>query len=124
MSKENKKINIPQKAKDIAAFISAIIVIGGALIGAGQWIVHQINFSVNNRVDALEQKIDDNQKENKLAITRLELMSLIQNEPDNIVEIEKLGRYYFQELSGDRWMSNVYSDWCREHGGDPSIVIK
>ena len=119
-----KKINIPDKVKSIAELISATIVIGTALIGAGQWMVHQINSSVNARVDALEQKIDDNQEENKLAITRLELMTLMQHDPNNIVEIEKLGRYYFQELSGDRWMSSVYSDWARQYGGDISIVVK
>lgn len=124
MPKESKPRKFSRLVQDIAAFLTATIVIGTALIGAGKWIVKEVNAATNSRVDVLEQKIDDNQKENKLAITRLELMSLIQNDPDNIVEIEKLGRYYFQELSGDRWMSSVYSNWCREYGGDPSIVIK
>ena len=127
MTKEKKQLRLkdaPQKVKDIAAFISAMIVIGGALIGGGKWLLTEINASTNARVDALEKKIDDNQKENKLAVTRLELSSLIQSDPTNVVEIEKLGRYYFTELGGDRWMSSVYSNWCKEYGGDPSIVVK
>lgn len=116
--------NWSQKVKDFAALLSAIIAIAGALICGGKWLLAEINASTNARVDALEKKIDDNQKENKLAVTRLELSSLIQSNPTNVVEIEKLGRYYFTELGGDRWMSSVYSNWCKEYGGDPNIVVK
>lgn len=106
--------NIPQKAKDISAFVSAVIVIGGALIGAGQWIVHEINLSTNARMDKIEEKIDDNQTENKLAIMRLELMNLIQNTPDNVIEIEKYAKEYFQ-LGGNRYMTGMVSQWCTEY---------
>ena len=116
--------NVPQKVKDIAAFISAVLVIFTALIGAGHWIVKEVTASTNDRIDALEEKIENNDQESKQAITRLELMSLIQNDPTNVIEIEKLGRYYFINLGGDRWMSAVYSNWCKEYGGDPSIVVK
>lgn len=125
MHKEKFKLkNVPQKVKDIAAFISAVLVISTALIGAGHWIVKEVTASTNDRIDALEEKIENNDQESKQAITRLELMSLIQNDPTNVIEIEKLGRYYFTNLGGDRWMSSVYSNWCKEYGGDPSIVVK
>ena len=125
MSKEKFSLkNVPQRVKDIAAFISAVVAIFTALIGAGHWIVKEVTASTNDRIDALEDKIEYNDKESKQAITRLELMSLIQNDPTNVIEIEKLGRYYFIGLGGDRWMSSVYSNWCKEYGGDPSIVVK
>lgn len=113
--KENKAKKIPEKVKSISELISAMIVIGGALIGAGQWIVHEINLSTNARMDKIEQKIDDNQKSNELSIVRLELSTLMQTDPDNIVEITKLGRHYFHDLNGDTWMSSVMSKWCVEH---------
>lgn len=119
-----KQTKLIERAKSLSGLISAVIVIGGALIAAGQWIVHEINLSVNARIDTMEQKMDDHQKDTELAITRLELMNLIQSDPTNKVEIEKLGRHYFYDLDGDTYMSGIYSHWCENYGGDASIVIK
>lgn len=125
MVKEKFKLkNIPQKVKDVSAFISAVIAIGAALLGAGQWIVHEVTAATNSRVDALEQKIDDNQQTNELATTRLELMMLLDHDPDNVIEIEKLARKYFNPpLNGNTYMTSVISDWCTEHGIDCGTII-
>ena len=123
MSKTKEKINIPQKAKDIAAFTSAVIVIGGALIGTGKWLLTEINASTNARVDALEEKIDDNQEENKLAILRLELITLMESDPTNVVEIEKVAKTYFGN-GGDWYMTSLYSRYAKEYGADTSFVVK
>jgi len=112
--KESRVKKIPESVKSVAELVSAVIVIGGALIGAGQWIVHEINLSTNARMDKIEDKIDDNQNENKLAIMRLELMNLIQNTPDNVIEIEKYAKEYFR-LGGNRYMTGMVSKWCEEH---------
>lgn len=119
-----KKIDIPGKVKGGAELISAIIVIGGALIGAGQWMVHQINSSVNARVDALEQKIDDNREADELSTTRLELMMLMQHDPDNVIEIEKLAKSYFSN-GGNSYMTSVFSKYCAERDLNcAEIVLK
>ena len=125
MAKEKFKLkNIPQKVKDVSAFISAVVAIGAALLGAGQWIVHEVTASTNNRVDALEQKIDDNQQTNELATTRLELMMLLDHDPDNVIEIEKLARKYFNPpLNGNTYMTSVISDWCTKHEIDCGTII-
>ena len=125
MAKEKFKLkNIPQKVKDVSAFISAVIAIGAALLGAGQWIVHEVTASTNNRVDILEQKIDDNQQTNELATTRLELMMLLDHDPDNVIEIEKLARRYFNPpLNGNTYMTSVISEWCLEHNIDCGTII-
>lgn len=127
MAKEIKKMklrNWPQKVKDLAAFITAVIAIGAALLGAGQWIVHEVTASTNSRVDALEQKIDDNQQTNELATTRLELMMLLDHDPDNVIEIEKLARKYFNPpLNGNTYMTSVISKWCDDHGIDCGTII-
>lgn len=127
MEKKTEKLrfrNWPQKVKDISAFISAVIAIGAALLGAGQWIVHEVTAATNNRVDALEQKIDDNQQTNELATTRLELMMLLDHDPNNVIEIEKLARKYFNPpLNGNTYMTSVISEWCTEHGIDCGTII-
>ena len=125
MVKEKFKLkNIPQKVKDVSAFVSAVIAIGAALLGAGQWIVHEVTAVTNNRVDTLEQKIDDNQQTNELATTRLELMMLLDHDPDNVIEIEKLARKYFNPpLNGNTYMTSVISEWCAEHDIDCGTII-
>lgn len=115
--------NWSQKVKDAAAFISAVIVIGGALIGAGRWIVKEVNASTNARVDSLEQKIDGNQKENKLSILRLELITLMESDPTNVVEIEKVAKAYFGS-GGDWYMTSLYSRYAKEYGADTSFVVE
>lgn len=128
MPKKSEKFKIknwPQKLKDIAALISAVIVIGGALIGGGKWLLMEINSSTNSRVDALEAKIDDNYAKDELATTRLELMVLMEHDPDNVIEIEKLARHYFLDLKGNSYLTSVFSKWCREYGVNcAEIVLK
>ena len=116
--------NWPQKVKDAAALLSAIIAIGAALIGGGKWLVMEINSSTNARVDTLEEKIDDNYTKDELATTRLELMVLMEHDPDNVIEIEKLAKHYFSDLNGNSYLTSVFSRWCREHGANCEIVIK
>ena len=116
--------NWPQKLKDIAALISAVIVIGGALIAGGKWLLTEITASTNTRVSALEAKIDDNYAKDELATTRLELMVLMEHDPDNVIEIEKLAKHYFSDLNGNSYLTSVFSRWCREHGANCEIVLK
>ena len=116
--------NVSQKVKDIAAFVSAVLVISTALIGAGHWIVKEVTASTNDRIDDLEAKIDDNQESTELATTRLELMMLLDHDPNNVIEIEKLARKYFNPpLNGNTYMTSVISEWCTEHGIDCGTII-
>ena len=127
MRKDNTKSkikNFSQKVKDISAFISAVLVIIGALIGCGSWLIKEITASTNSRVDTLEQKIDENYTKDELATTRLELMVLMEHDPDNVIEIEKLARHYFSDLQGNSYLTSVFSRWCKEHGANCEIVIK
>lgn len=120
---EIKPHKAAQKIKDLAALISAVLVITTALVGAGHWIVKEVSASTNERIDALEAKIEANQDENKLAITRLELMTLMETNPENVVEIERVAKTYFVDLKGDLYLTSVYSSWAKEYGGDTSFVV-
>ena len=112
-----------KRAQRIAGTISAILVIGGALFGAGAWIKDQITGSISTQISDFRQEVKDSDNSQNQAITRLELLNLMQSDPYNTVAIEKLARYYFGELNGDQYMTGKYSDWAREYGGDTSIVI-
>lgn len=112
-----------KRLQRIAATISAILVIGGALIGTGGWIKDQVTGTISSQINDFRQEVKASDNTQNQAITRLELLSLMQSDPTNVVAIEKLARYYFGELNGDQYMTGKYSDWAREYGGDTSIVI-
>lgn len=114
---------IPDGVQKLAALISAAGTICALFGGIGQWIVHEVTASTNSRIDTLETKMDDNQKNNELAVTRLELMNLLQTDPDNVIEIEKLGRHYFRDLKGNAYMSGLISRWCTEHSVDCGEIM-
>lgn len=122
MGEISKKILV--HLQGAAGFIGALGIIMGALIGAGNWIVAEVNASTNARIDSLASELSESNLESQQAITRLELLTLMEYDPDNIVEIEKLAKKYFRELSGDAWMSGRYSRYAREHGLDTSFVTK
>ena len=127
MAKRTEKLrlkNWPQKVKDFAALLSALIAIGGAVICGGKWLLTEANASTNTRIDALEAKIDKNYLEEKLSTTRLELMMLIANDPENVIEIEKLAKEYFNPpLNGNKYMTSVVSKWCDDHGINCGTII-
>ena len=112
-----------KRLQRIAATISAILVIGGALVGTGGWIKDQVTGTISTQINDFRQEVKASDNTQNQAITRLELLSLMQGDPTNVVAIEKLARYYFGELNGDQYMTGKYSDWAREYGGDTSIVI-
>lgn len=112
-----------KKAQRIAGTISAILVIGGALFGVGNWINNQVTSAISSQIQDFRQEVKTSDNRQDQAITRLELMNLIQNDPTNVAGIEKLARYYFGDLQGNQYMTGMYSNWCREYGGDPSIAV-
>lgn len=112
-----------KRLQRIAATISAILVIGGALVGTGGWIKDQVTGTISSQINDFRQEVKASDNTQNQSITRLELLSLMQSDPTNVVAIEKLARYYFGELNGDQYMTGKYSDWAREYGGDTSIVI-
>lgn len=112
-----------KKAQRIAGTISAMLVIGGALFGVGNWINNQVTSAISSQIQDFRQEVKASDNRQDQAITRLELMNLIQNDPTNVAGIEKLARYYFGDLQGNQYMTGMYSNWCREYGGDPSIAV-
>ncbi len=112
-----------KRAQRIAGTISAIIVIGGALFGVGSWLNDQVTNAIAAQIDDLKTTMQESDKQQNQAITRLELMNLMQTDSDNVVAIEKMAKYYFQELDGDLYMTQKVSDWCASKHRDCSVLI-
>lgn len=111
-----------EKTKKIAGLVSAIMVIIGALTGALGWVNTQLQDVIANQMADLKNTVQQSDDRQNQQITRLELMELMNNQPENVAEIEKVAKHYFQELNGDWYMTGLYSKWCHKYGGDPSIA--
>jgi len=118
-----------------ATRLAAIATIIGIVTAGGGWIIHQLDNAVathietqttaiQNEVQKLSDKVDAQDKQTDLQLTRLELMTLIDNNPHNVVEIEKVATHYFQDLKGDWYMSEMYSRWAKQYGGNAEIMVK
>lgn len=106
-----------------AGTIGAIATILTALAGVCAWASSQFAKAVSDQISSFQQEVRDADKKTEVQITRLELMTLIDTQPTNAAEIEKVAKHYFKDLGADWYMTSIYSNWAREYGGDISIVI-
>lgn len=111
------------KVQKWAKTISAIAVIIGAMAGVCSWASNQFAEAVSRQISAFQQETREADAEMQQSITRIELLSLMEHDPENTVAIEKLAKYYFTVLKGDKWMSERYSRYAKEHGLDESFVV-
>lgn len=109
--------------KMIISICTSVIAVITALVAGFTYVTTQVNTIIDERVDMMEQQLKKQLNEQQQAITRIELMALIKNDPTNKVEIEKLARHYFVDLNGNQYMSGYYSDWANKYNGDIELVI-
>lgn len=112
-----------KKLQRLAETIGAIVAILGALTGVCSWVSSQFQNAVSDQISGFQDEVRAADKADKQATTRIELMVLMEHDPTNVVAIEKMAKYYFQDLDGDLYMTQKYSDWCKEYGGDATIVV-
>lgn len=126
MPKRSRTKKLVEKANDnigkIAGIVSGLVVIIGALTGTIGWLNSQLKDAIATQINEFRQEAKASDDAQNLAIMRLELMNLIQNDPENVVEIEMLGKKYFQS-GGNSYVSRYFSSWAKEYGGDASIVV-
>lgn len=115
-----KKKNFISRIKEFADVLTAVGVIGAALVGIGTWCTHQINASTNEKLDTISSQMQDL----KLDTTRNQLLTLMKNYPDNEEEIMKVAKYYFKELNGDWYMTSLFIKWGNEKGIDVTDIVK
>lgn len=114
-----------KKLQRISGTIGAIIAIVGAASGLFGWIQSRFTAAISSQIDDFRQEVKTSNDSQDLAIMRLELMNLIENSPENTVEIEMLGKKYFNPpYNGDSYMSVVYSEWAKARGLDTSFITQ
>lgn len=111
--------NIPKIVKDVAAIITAIGVITGALITCSSFISSKITESVDKKLDNISEQLDNIE----LDSTRTQLLTLMSNYPDNESEILKVAYHYFKDLDGDWYMSELFAKWAEERNIDVSHIM-
>lgn len=123
MAKKSLYDKADKKLQRISGTVGAIVVIIGAASGLFGWIQSQFTNAISAQINEFRQEVKASNDSQDLAIMRLELMNLIQNNPDNTVEIEMLGKKYFNPpYNGDSYMSVVYSQWANARGLDTSFI--
>lgn len=127
---ETKWDNLDRWVKRVLGAIATVGTIIGLATGVATWTTSQIDHHLDAKIETITAKIaeldtksDTADSKLELSNTRLELTTLIAHNPENVIEIERVARYYFMDLGGDWYMSKIYSDWAREHGGDLSFVV-
>ena len=55
-------------------------------------------------------------EDTNIRVTRMELMGLIKDDPDNIDAILQVAEYYFIELDGNAYAHSVFEKWALKHG--------
>lgn len=108
------------RVKEFADILTAVGIIGAALVGVGTWCTHQINAGTNERLDTISSQMS----ELKLDTTRSQLLTLMKNYPENEEEIMRVARYYFKELKGDWYMTSLFIKWGNEKGIDVTDIVK
>ena len=114
---------VDEKVKRLAATISASIVIIGAAAGICSWVSNRFQTVVSEQISDFRQEAQEADLRHEQAVTRVELIMLMEHDPDNKVAIERMAKYYFNDLKGNRYMEDKYSAWANEHDGDISFLI-
>ena len=123
MAKKSLYDKTDGKLQRWAKTISAIAIIVSAAAGVCSWVSHQFAEAVSSQISEFQQETRESDAEMQQSVTRLELLGLMEHDPENTVAIEKIARYYFTVLKGDKWMSERYSRYAKEHNLDASFVI-
>lgn len=117
--KVTKKVDWKERIKSFSELIAAVGVIGAAVVGAGTWCVSAVNASTNEKLDNISSKIDTIE----LNSTRNQLLTLMSDYPDNESEILKVASYYFNDLNGDWYMTELFTKWCDGRGIDVNKIV-
>lgn len=108
--------------KGLAGLIGAVTTIIGALFGMYTWASTKFTNAIAAEIQEFKEEIIASNEAQDLAIMRIELLTLIKHDPENVVEIEILGKKYFSK-GGNSWMSKFYSEYAKEHNLDTSFIV-
>lgn len=131
---KSKWDKLDDNAKKWASRLTAVATIIGVLTAGGGWIINQLDNAVASRLEAqtaslqkevevLSKDREEADKQTSLQLMRLELMTLMEVDPSNVVEIEKVARQYFQS-GGNSYMTSMYTKYCKNYGADCEVMFR
>lgn len=112
-----------KKLQRVAGTIGAIAMILGAITGVFSWVQSTFTSAISGQIEEFRDEVNKSNQEQNQALTRVELTVLMEHDPTNVAAIEKMAKYYFQDLNGDLYMTQKYSDWAKKYGGDITIIV-
>lgn len=122
--------NLSERTQKVAKLISAIVVIGGFVISCCTCGIGEISHAIDNHMAPLESQIQENTKElqkfkaeNEMRESRMELMNLIADYPENVDDILKAADHYFIDLKGDYVADKAFEDWAKKHGVNVDYIL-
>lgn len=102
---------------DFGLFITAILGSAG-LFSMVQFFVMRHDRKKEDLVGIKKEinKLRKAQIDTNTRVTRMELLSLIRDDPNNVDAILQVAEYYFIELDGNAYAHAVFEKWAKEHG--------
>lgn len=122
--------NLSERAQKISKLVSAIIVIASFVISCCAWGISEMSKAIDNHMAPLESQIAANSQEiktfraeNEMRESRMELMNLIADYPDNVDDVLKAAEHYFVDLKGDYVADKAFEDWAAKHGVNSDYIL-
>lgn len=118
MTKNTKKTpkSIFERVKSFSALISAVVVIITTCGTVLAWFESKMTEKIDKRLYNIETVMDDVRQDT----VRLQLLQLMESDPNNIESILTVAHQYFIEMNGDWYMTEKFKKWGEEHDVDLS----
>lgn len=101
----------------IVAIVTAILGSAG-VFSLVQFLISRHDKKYNDLGDIKKElhSIKSGQDGINMRVTRMELMNLMRDDPDNIDSVLQVAEYYFIELDGNAYAHAMFEKWAKEHG--------
>lgn len=98
----------------IFGFVQFLIERNDKKKGYAKMLVDKLD-TISEKVDKLEGRMTCDE----LDTTRIQLLVLIKDYPDDRESILKVAQKYFDVLHGDWYVTHIFNMWCAEHDTKP-----
>lgn len=90
---------------------------GGGVIGFIQYMIsrHDTRKSDIAGIKRDLSMIRKSQQDMAIRVTRMELLSLLRQDPDNVDSILQVAEHYFIELDGNAYAHSIFEKWAKAH---------
>lgn len=111
--------SIVERVKSFSALISAVVVIITTCGTILAWFENKMTEAIDKRLSNVENVMNDVRQDT----VRLQLLQLMESDPDNVESILTVAHQYFIEMKGDWYMTEKFKQWGREHNVDLSDFV-